>query len=130
MLGSAGAPAFLIASAVSLAAIVAGCEPADAQTRDPLEDRRQLEATRHQREEAAKDAQQRDKAIQADLVRIQQERESLNTKLLESAKSIQASEAQLTALEQRQGELEAQESLIRGLLEKSHGSISGLLAAK
>ncbi len=112
--------------AIGCVAVAAG---AQAQTRDPLEERRQIEATRHQREEAKKDAVQRDKDIQAELARIQQERESLNTKLLDSAKAIQASEAQLTALEQRQGELEAQESLIRGSLEKSHGSISGLLAA-
>ncbi len=100
-----------------------------AQVRDPAEERRQLEATRHQREEAKKDLSQRDKALQAEMAQNLQERESLNIKLLETAKFIQASEAALTVLEQRQGELEAQENLVRGSLEKSHGSISGLLAA-
>jgi murein hydrolase activator len=118
-----------LAYALSIGTISFAATVTHAQTRDPVEERRQIEATRHQREEAKKDAIQRDTDIQAELARIQQERESLNTKLLDSAKSIQASEAQLTTLEQRQGELEAQESLIRGSLEKSHGSISGLLAA-
>ena len=115
-----------------LLAFSGGSTAAIGQVRDATEDRRQLEATRHQLEEAreAKNlALQRDKVIQADMAQDLKERESLNSRLLETAKQIQGSEAKLTALEQRQGELEAQEKFIRGSLETSHGSISGLLAA-
>ena len=98
---------------------------AHAQTLDPNEARRQLEASRFQLEET----QKRSKEIQSDVTKMREEREQLNTQLLDTAKTIQGSEGQLTKIESRLGELQAQEQLIRGSLEKSHGSISGLLAA-
>ena len=100
-----------------------------AQTRDATEEKRQLEATRYQREEARKEAQRRDKELQADIERLTKDSEALNARLIEGAKAVQASEAQLTSIEARLGELEAQDELIRGSLAKSHGSISSLLAA-
>src|SRR5262245_50615502 len=57
------------------------------------------------------------------------ERERINSRLLETGKLIQQSEAQLGLIESRLGELEAQEKQIRGTLEERHGSISALLAA-
>ena len=96
-----------------------------AQVTEPGEARRQLEASKYQLDEA----QRRSKELQAEVARMHDEREQLNKQLIDTAQKIQAGEAQLTAIEARQDELEAQESLIRGSLEKSHGSISSLLAA-
>ena len=130
MCGGTGHCDSALAAFVACVAALAGYTPLAAQQpRDPAEERRQLEATRYQSEEAKKDAIKRDKEILADLAQIQQEREQLNVRLLDMAKAIQSGEAQLTTIEQRLGELEAQEGLIRGSLDKSHGSISGLLAA-
>ena len=98
---------------------------ARAQSLDPAEARRQLDASRYQLEEA----QKRSKELQSDVVQIREERERLNVQLLETAKNIQGNEAQLSLTEARLGELQAQEQLIRGSLERSNGSLSGLLAA-
>ena len=96
---------------------------------DPAEERRQLEATKFQRDEARKEALKRDKELQAEVSGLKIEGEALAVKMLETARAIQAGEVQMSSLEARMGELEAQEGLIRGSLEKSHGSISSLLAA-
>ena len=109
------ATAALVCSSVQLAA----------QIKDPAEARRQLDASRYQLEEA----QKRTRELQSDVTHLREEREKLNAQQVESARSVQSSEAQMSRIEARLGELEAQESLIRGSLEKSHGSISGLLAA-
>lgn len=71
----------------------------------------------------------RAKEIQADMLALRQEREKLNAQLLQTAKLIQASEAQLSAIEARIQELEEQEKLKLGSLEARRGSMSGLLAA-
>ncbi len=86
--------------------------------------RKQLEASRYQLEEA----QRRTKELQAEVIQIREERERLNTQLIDTAKSIQGGEGQLTRIEGRIGELQAQEEVLRGSLEKNHGSISTLLA--
>ena len=114
--------AALLLSVAVLGGTTAGLQ---AQVSDPAEARRQLEASKYQLDEA----QRRSKELQADVARIHDEREQLNKQLIATAQKIQGSEAQLTAIEARQDELGAQESLIRGSLEKSHGSISSLLAA-
>jgi murein hydrolase activator len=86
--------------------------------------RKQLEASRHQLEEA----QRRAKELQTEVGQIKDERERLSAQLVDAAKSIQAGEGQMTRIEARIGELQAQEDILRGSLEKSHGSISTLLA--
>ena len=101
----------------ALAAAQQGTSAEDARKR--LEaDRGRLEAT-----------QKRSKELQADLDKIAAERQRINARLVETAKLIQQSEAQLTLIESRLGELEAQEKHLRETLEARHGSISGLLAA-
>lgn len=80
--------------------------------------REQLEATRRAEQSAA-----------ADVSAMKAERERLNQSLRETARLIQKSEAQLTAIEARQGELEAQERLLRGSLAQRHDQILKLLAA-
>ena len=91
----------------------------------PDEARKRLEADRG-RLEANK---RRGKELQSDLDKIAAERERINARLVETAKLIQQSEGQLSLIESRLGELEAQERHLRGSLESRHGSISALLAA-
>lgn len=73
--------------------------------------------------------QRRGKELQSDLAKIAAERERINARLVETGKLIQQSEAQLSLIESRLGELGAQEQHLRQSLEARHGSISALLAA-
>lgn len=68
-------------------------------------------------------------SIKDDVAKLTSEREKLNTRLLETSALIQKSEAQMSAIEGRVGELEAQEKLVRGSLSQRHGHIAKLLAA-
>ena len=81
-------------------------------------DRSRLEAT-----------ERRSKDLQADLNKIASERERINARLVETAKLVQQSEGQLSLIESRLGELDAQEKRLRETLEARHGSISALLGA-
>ena len=95
----------------------AACSPDEARKR--LEsDRSRLEAT-----------ERRSKELQADLDKIAAERERINARLVETAKLVQQSEGQLSLIESRLGELDAQEKHLRETLEARHGSISALLGA-
>jgi septal ring factor EnvC (AmiA/AmiB activator) len=105
--------------------VVAMPQAAAAQAIAPDEARKRLEADRG-RLEANK---RRGKELQSDLDKIAAERERINARLVETAKLIQQSEGQLSLIESRLGELEAQERHLRGSLESRHGSISALLAA-
>ena len=89
------------------------------------EARKRLESNRDRLEAT----QRRSKELQGDLDKIQAERERINARLVETAKLIQQSEAQLSGIESRLGELEAQEKRVRGSLEQRNGTISSLLAA-
>jgi murein hydrolase activator len=91
----------------------------------PDEARKSLESNRDRLEAT----QRRSKELQVDLDKIQAERERINARLVETAKLIQQSEAQLSTIESRLGELEAQEKMVRGSLEQRQGTISSLLAA-
>lgn len=68
-------------------------------------------------------------SLKDDVAKLSTEREKLNTRLLETSALIQKSEAQMSAIEGRMGELEAQEKLVRGSLSQRHGHIAKLLAA-
>jgi len=116
-----GAGVATICLAGSLLAGSAAAQDADksgeAQRRLQLKTQ-QLEAT-----------QQREKSLRENVASLSTEREKLNAQLVETAGLIQASEAKLTAMESRLGELEAQERLLRGSLEQRHDSIAKLLGA-
>lgn len=73
--------------------------------------------------------QKRTKLLKSDMSAIKAERERLNARLVGTAALIKTSEAKLTAMEDRLGELEAQEKLLRGSLNQRHGQIAKLLAA-
>ena len=64
-----------------------------------------------------------------DVADLDAERERLNARLVETAALIQKSEAQLTSIEGRMSELEAQEKIVRGSLGQRHGQIATLLGA-
>ena len=91
----------------------------------PDEARKRLESDRGRLEAT----ERRSKELQKDLDKIAAERQRINARLVETAKLIQQSEAQLNLIEARLGELAAQEKHLRGLLEQSHGKISAVLAA-
>lgn len=101
--------------------------PALAQSPRPETDaiRRQLESRKHE----LKDTSAREAALAQDVAEIDAERERINSRLLETASLIQKSEAKMSAIESRLGELEAQERIVRGSLEQRHGQIAKLLGA-
>jgi septal ring factor EnvC (AmiA/AmiB activator) len=73
--------------------------------------------------------QRRSKELQSDLETIAVERERINAQLIDTGRGIQQSEAQLTLIESRLGELGQQKKQVRETLEARHGTISALLAA-
>ena len=73
--------------------------------------------------------ERRGKDLQADVDKINAERERINARLVETAKLVQQSEGQLNLIESRLGELDVQEAHLRETLEARRGSISALLAA-
>ena len=75
------------------------------------------------------DKHKREQALQSDVEAMREERERLNARLLETARLVQASEAQMSTIEARLTELETQEKLVRGSLEAQRGSIAKLLGA-
>jgi septal ring factor EnvC (AmiA/AmiB activator) len=91
----------------------------------PEETRKRLEADKSRLDAT----QKRSKEIKADLDKIAAERERINARLIETGKLIHLSEAQLTIIESRMDQLQAQEKQLRTTLEERHGTISGLLAA-
>ena len=71
----------------------------------------------------------RAKALEKNVNDLREEREKINARLLETAALVQKSEGQMTRIESRLGELEAQEKLVSGSLNTSFDHISKLLAA-
>jgi murein hydrolase activator len=94
-------------------------------TLTPDEARKRLDSERGMLE--AKE--RRSKDLQADVDKINAERERINSRLVETAKLVQQSEGQLTLIESRLGELDVQQAHLRETLEARRGSISALLAA-
>jgi murein hydrolase activator len=92
---------------------------------NPQEARKQLESDKGRLEAT----QRRSKELQVEMDKLAAERERINSRLVETGKLIQQSEAQLSLIESRLGDLEAQQQEIRSTLEERHGSISSLLAA-
>jgi murein hydrolase activator len=111
--------------------VIAACSanlplPALAQRNLPPDEARKRLESERERQQAL---QRREKELQSDRDKLAAERERINARLVETAKLIRQSEAQLTLIESRLGELEAQEKHLRQSLEARHSSISSLLAA-
>lgn len=98
-------------------------QPAD--TNDPQAARRKLEV----RQNDLKAKKERESALAKDVAEIDAERERLKQRLLETGALIQKSEAKLSTIEGRLGELEAQQRIVRGSLDQRHGQIAKLLGA-
>lgn len=111
------AGAMLVALA-ALPALAQGSPSAEDARKRRDADRSKLEST-----------QRRSKELQSDLETIAAERERINAQLIETGRGMQQSEAQLTLIESRLGELDRQKKQVRETLEARHGTISALLAA-
>lgn len=96
-----------------------------AQTVDPNEARKRLEADKTRLEATKK----RSGEVQGEVAKIAAERARIDARLIETGKLIHQSEGQLTLIESRLSELESQRTTLRGTLEAQHGTISSLLAA-
>ena len=97
--------------------------PVGAQTPDEV--KQKIEASRQQLEERKR----AETGLRSDIGQLAVERDRLNQNMLATAKLIQRGEAQLSTIEARLSELEAQEKLVRGSLAQRHDSIAHLLAA-
>jgi murein hydrolase activator len=102
---------------------------AQVQAQTPAPGKIELKNSLTEKQSELKRTAEQEKTLQADLETIRQQRAKLNTRLIETGDLIRKSEEQMTAIEARLGELEAQEALLRGSLEKQHDSIADLLAA-
>ncbi len=74
-------------------------------------------------------AERQAKALQADVALMDVDRARLNAQLQDTARLIQRSEGQMTAIEARRDELESQQKLLQGSLAQRHGQIASLLSA-
>lgn len=95
----------------------------------PDEARKRLESERSQKEAEKEAKERRKKELQSDVDKIAAERERVNARLVETAKLVQQSEGQLSLMESRLGELDAQEKHLVESLEAGRGSMSALLGA-
>ncbi|MEI9899274.1 MAG: hypothetical protein WDN31_03105 [Hyphomicrobium sp.] len=89
------------------------------------EAKKKLEDKRNELDEVQKKA----KSLESDVGDIAAERERLNSRLLETAGLIKRSEAQLTTIETRLGELSEQERILKGSLSQRNNQIAKLLSA-
>ncbi len=116
-----------LAGAVAGAVLGAACPfPALAQAPATSEDaKRRLETKQTELE----DVKRRTQSLEGNVKELAAERERLNSRLVETAGLIKQSEAQLTAIEDRLGELEEQERILKGSIKQRHGQIAKLLSA-
>ncbi len=124
------APARRVGSAASFASVcaLAVCLPLSLPALAQVskdEAKKKLDADRSKLEQT----QKLKKELQSDVEKLAAERERINARLVETGKLIQQSEAQLTQIESRLGDLEKQEKTLREQLQAKHGTLAGLLAA-
>lgn len=100
--------------------------PVAAQTPPGTTDIKKALETQKEELESTED---RARAIERDVEALREERETIRQRLLDTASQVQKSEAQMTAIESRLGELEAQEKIVRGSLHQRYDHIAKLLAA-
>ncbi len=76
-----------------------------------------------------KQTERRMQSLQTDVQQLNSEQARVNEQLIETGRQAQASEGRLTHIEQRLGELDAQEKLLRGSLSARHEKIAKLFSA-
>ena len=101
----------------------------NAQSADPIEKKRELEARRAEKEAEERHAKQQLEGVREDIRERADAIEKLNARLLETGALIQNSEARMSAIEARLGELEAQERLLQGSLAQRHDQVAKLMSA-
>ena len=100
--------------------------PALAQSPSKNEDaKKKLEGKRNE----LQDVQKRTQSLESDVQGLAAERERLNSRLVETADLIKKSEAQLTTIETRLGELDEQQRILKGSLNQRNNQIAKLLSA-
>ncbi len=82
-----------------------------------------------QRRENLSTARQREQALEADMRAIGLEQAKITAELIQTGRLAQKSERELSKIEARLGELDAQEKLLRGSLARRHGQLAKLFAA-
>lgn len=116
----------VVTAAMGVAALSPAIAPVRAQTaQNPDDAKKKLESQRNELE----NVQKRAKSLETDVTDLAAERERLNSRLLETADLIKKSEAQLTTIETRLGELQEQERILKGSLTQRNDQIAKLLAA-
>ena len=119
---------FVVAGAFAGVALLAGVPTAPALAQDPAKTddaKKKLESKRNE----LQDVQKRTQALEGDVQGLAAERERLNSRLVETADLIKKSEAQLTTIETRLGELEEQQRILKGSLNQRNDQIAKLLSA-
>ncbi len=118
--------AFVCAAGLIAAFAFVQPSPSSAQDSVSQEDARKQLRERQRDLEAAK---VREKQLSGNLGQLEQERAALNEKLIETAKKVQFSEANLTKIETRVAALTQQEDEVRGSIVQRQEAISEILAA-
>ncbi len=114
----------LTAAALSLVAPYAAAQaPVGADKRGEVA--KQLET----RKDTLRKSEQRIDMLQTDVQQLDAEQARINEQLIEIGRNAQLSEARMSAMEARLGELDAQEKLIRGSLTARHDKIAKLFSA-
>ena len=114
----------LTAAALSLVAPYAAAQaPVGADKRGEVS--KQLET----RKDTLRKSEQRIDVLQTDVQQLDTEQARINEQLIEIGRNAQMSEARMSAMEARLGELDAQEKLIRGSLAARHDKIAKLFSA-
>lgn len=122
--------AFSLPTALTTAVLLSVASPHQALAQAaPAANRDDARRTLEKKRQELDAVQSKEKSLESDVAGLDSEREKLNLQLVETANMIQKSEGQLSSIEGRLGELEAQEKQVRGSLEARHGQISKLLAA-
>lgn len=104
------------------------CVPVPISAQDtvtPQDAARQLK----ERKRALDAARGKEDRLKLDLNQLEKERAELNEKLIATGQRVQASEARLTEVEQRLGQLQEQETGVRQSIRERHGDIAKLLSA-
>ena len=114
------------ALAVTLGLALACVSQVSSQTNNPRE---RVQKKIEEDKEALKSAKERESTLQSSVQSMEQERARIAARLVDTAKLVQKSEAKLSEIEARVGELKTLESQIRGTLDQRHGQLSQLLAA-
>jgi septal ring factor EnvC (AmiA/AmiB activator) len=116
------------AAALAIVLCSSMAAPAAAQQQPPpsrSEAAQQLDARRN----ALSETKRREDVLRDDVAQLREEQERITQQVLETAQRVQKGEAQMSLIESRRGDLEAQEKAVRGSLAQRHDQIAKLLAA-